>query len=63
MTSHELAKKLLSLPDKEITIVGKVDGPYTEDLEIKSQPWEDLLGNIRIQVGEPTQTVERSGAW
>lgn len=53
MLSHELAKQLLKLPNKEVVIVTAAEGPYTADRGVHpGGPWEDKLGSIRIQVVE-----------
>jgi hypothetical protein len=58
MTSHELAKKLLALPNKEIIIVlsaGKdaASKGFTRDMSV-SEPWESGVGDIRISPIEYT---------
>lgn len=59
-TSHELARKLLALPEARITFVGAVDGPYTQDLGLTSEPWHvDHLNQIRMHVGDTTGLAAR----
>lgn len=51
MTSHELAKRLLALPDQEITIVkGEGDGYVTEYSAHPGGPWLDAFGKVRVAI-------------
>lgn len=50
MKSHELANHLLKLPNKDLIILKPAGGPYTEEFDGISIPWEDPVGNIRIQI-------------
>lgn len=51
MTAHELAKLLLKCSDKQVIITTPMGGGYILE-GIPSLPWEDLMGNIRIQFTE-----------
>lgn len=48
--SHEIAKKLLSMPDAYVEVVVRVSGEYvkTNWIEAEHNIWE-FMGNIRIQ--------------
>lgn len=60
MQSHELAKKLLELPDKPVTIIKpdnmELGKGYVIDYDGISNPWEDLTGSIRIQISQNNKT-------
>lgn len=52
MESHELAKKLLELPNKRISVVVGSDGQYTREMSVApGSPWVGP-GDIRIQLEE-----------
>lgn len=56
MKVAELKQVLSDMPeDKEIVIVKPAGGPYTEEFEVTSV-WEDMFGNVRIQIGQSGQT-------
>lgn len=68
MNSHELALKLLALPDKPFIVTkpclskatvatGDKDNGYTADYTI-NEPWEDLQGSVRVQISQETDNVQ-----
>lgn len=59
MKAHELAKKLLALPNDEVVIITAVSGPYTTEKGIAGFPWSDKMGNIRIQVKDDSIDAAR----
>lgn len=51
ITSHELAKQLLLLPDQEITIAkGEGEGYVSEWIVHPGGPWLDHGGRVRMQI-------------
>ncbi len=70
MNSHELAKKLLLLPNKPViatrpapsgfTATANMDKDrgYVVDYNSLSDPWEDATGSIRIQVSQNNKTEQ-----
>ena len=59
MNSHELAKELLALPNRHVTIAKPEGGPYVQEYDISPPPWEDLFGCIRMQIKVREHDVER----
>jgi hypothetical protein len=58
MQSHELARQLLTLPDKPVLVV-QASGEGTVDHIIHpGGPWEDRMGMIRLQVEPEPLIVE-----
>jgi hypothetical protein len=60
-TSHELAAKLLALPDKPMVFVVPAGGPYVHDYHAASTPWEDLMNCIRLQISDHTLAASTGG--
>lgn len=63
MTSHELAKKLLELPDRRIAIVKAEGGPYTSEYDLHpAGPWltnpDHAFNPIRIQIQGSVNDVQ-----
>lgn len=62
MKTHELAQKLLALPDLYLTVVESVGDAYTRERTVFSDPWVDGLGGVRVQVSEATGTEKATEA-
>lgn len=60
MTSHELARYLLDLPECRMVFVNGGHGAYTHDLRPASMPWHaDALREVRIMVSDSMECVAK----
>ena len=59
-TSHELAKKLLALPDRPITVVKGEGGGYVSEWRLHpGDPWLDLT-SVRVQIEKKEASASNS---
>jgi len=59
MTSHELARRLLVLPDRTLVVVKNEGDSFVKEYQVtRGGPWVDAFEDIRVQIEPRSYEVQ-----